>query len=194
MTKTETIATAVTLLAETFRQQLSETGARGYIAGLEDLTEAQIGEATKRALRECKFMPSCAELRALIGIGGPRDIAFRAAEAWEAVRTAMDRYDYTTNVDFGSHVNAAIRNLGGWQALCDKTVPELTWVRKDFERLYEAFDGKDMGDRGDLLLGAFRGNGEYVQVAIGGVSRPRMLPAPRTEISKPVRDLADAKS
>lgn len=193
MTKTEVIATAVTLLAETFRQQLSETAARGYIAGLEDLTEAQIGAATTRALRECKFMPSCAELRSLVGIGGEKSMTFRTAEAWEAVRKAMDRYDYTANVDFGPHVNAVIRNLGGWQSLCDKSIPDLVWVRKDFERMYEAFDGKEMGDRGDFLTGAFKA-APVVQIAIGGVKPPKLLSGPRSQISDVVRELADAKS
>lgn len=194
MTTEEAIATAVTMLSETFRQPLTKIAASAYTLALEGLTAAEVSVALKRALREAKFMPSPSELLGFAGKGGPLEMARRSAEAWEAVRTAMDRHDYTTNVHFGPHVNAIVRNLGGWCALCDKSIPELVWVRKEFEKLYEAFDGQEMGERGAPLYGEFGSRGTWVAIPIGGV-KPRLeIEAARSAASDLVRGLAEAKS
>lgn len=193
MTKTQSIAAAVTMLSETFRQPLSDAAAQGYLLALEDLTVDEVGMVCKRALRESKFMPSPAELLAFAGKTGAKVMEARIADAWDAVRGAMDKHDYTTSVDFGPLVNAVVRSTGGWVELCAKSIPDLVWVRKEFARLYEAFAEKDTATlRGEPLRGSF--GGVPVRVPIGGVTPPLALPAKRGEVADTVRALADKLS
>jgi len=192
MNTEQAIAVAVTTLSETLppRQPLTKAGAQGYLIALKVLTADEVGTALGRALSECKFMPSPAELLAFAGKGGAKDLTFRMAQAWEAVVWAMNRYDYTDSVDFGSLVNAIVRNMGGWVQLCNKTVPQLVWERKKFEELYAAYVEKsDYGDSGRPLLGSM-GYGA-VPVPIGGVLPPKQIAAPITDVSKLIRDLGD---
>lgn len=193
MTNKQTFASTLAVLASTFRQQMEPQAIDGYWLALEDLTEDEFRAVAKRALRESKFMPTPAELLAFAGKAGPKVASARAAEAWEAVRRAMDQHDYTTSVDFGPLVNAVVANLGGWQELCAKSIPDLVWVRKDFDRVYEAFSEKDPASlHGEPLRGAFAG--PVVRVPIGGVTPPLALPAQRSEVADVVRNLADGKS
>lgn len=193
LTPRKRVTAAVTMLAETFRQTLGAGALEGYWIALRDLTAEELAHATGRAVREGRFMPTPAELLELAGWGGTRASAIAAAQAWEAVRTAMDRHDYTTSVDFGPLVNAVVRNLGGWVALCDKSVPDLVWVRKDFERLYSDFGSKPPESlNGAPLRGQF--GGAPVRIAIGGVMPPlQITDGGRNAVRDVVRGIADAQ-
>jgi len=185
----EKFKAAIAALAGTFGRVVEPAMLKGYEVGLSDLTDEQLAAGTSRALREAKFMPSPSELRDLAGRSRKADIAI----AWEAVRAAMDRYDYTMSVDFGPLVNAVVRNLGGWVELCGKSIPQLVWVRKDFERVYEAFASTEHASlHGEPLRGAF--GGEPVRIAIGGVTPPLQLPPAPNGASTLVRQLADSKT
>lgn len=193
MTSKQTFITMITMLSSTFRQQLDQPAIDGYWLSLEDLTEDEFKDVCKRALRESKFMPSPAELLAFAGKAGAKAMEARIAQAWDAVRGAMDKHDYTTSVDFGPLVNAVVRSCGGWVELCAKSIPDLVWTRKEFARLYEAFAEKDPASlHGETLRGAF--SGAVVRVPIGGVTPPLALPAKRSEVADLVRSLADDKS
>jgi hypothetical protein len=50
-------------LAAAFRTEVTEALIEGYWLGLEDIELALVGAAMRRALRECRFMPTPAELR-----------------------------------------------------------------------------------------------------------------------------------
>lgn len=192
MSSEKEIIACVTLMASTLRQEVTPAMLSGYVLALSDLTEAQMRRAVGRALCECKFMPAPAELRIFAGVGN--DLVAEMAEAWGAVRSAMDRCDYTNSVDFGPLVNAVIRNLGGWQWLCTQSLNELVWRRKDFERVYEAFRPKAIETlQGAPLAGAF--GGPPVRVAIGGVTPLRQLTGKgRNQVLDVVRELADGKA
>lgn len=56
-------------LATVFRFDLTEAIIEGYWQGLEDVELAAIGRAMRRAWRECRFMPTPAELRDFAGRG-----------------------------------------------------------------------------------------------------------------------------
>lgn len=165
-----------------------------YWEAMRDLTAEQFSVGAGRATRELKWLPKPAEIRELAGISGPRVLARQVADAWEAVCKAMRQHDYTTSVDFGPLVNAVIRNLGGWQAACAWTLPEIeTWKRKEFERVYEAFANGDQSTlRGEPLAGAFPG--PVARVAIAGVMPVPQLAAVPSPVSAVVRELADAHS
>ena len=184
------------MLGETFRRDLTEPMMDGYWMALEDLTEDEFRAAATRAVRECKFMPAPSELRAFVR--QPRNVESEALEAWEAVRGAIDKHDYTDSVDFGPLVNAVVRNLGGWYRLCDLKLEQLdVWTRKEFERVYGEFAHKDPSTlHGDAHIGAF--NKVPVRIAIGGVKPlPQLEPPPTNgagSVRQLIRDLANGKS
>ncbi len=202
LTPAQQFAATLAVLCETFGRELSEAAAEGYRIALRDLSADELAGATAKALEVCKFMPLPAVLRELAGRETQQQAAERAkagraayvADAWEAVRTAMDRHDYTDSVDFGPLVNAVVRNLGGWVALCAKSVPDLVWVRKDFERLFEAFAGKPADElRGAPLPG--RLGGPPIRIAIGGVLPPLQIEDGRRDAMRDtVRRIADEQS
>lgn len=195
MTNRQAFATGLAVLFATFDKPLSDAAVEGYWMALRSMDEHTFAAVTARALTECKFMSTPSELLALSGRA--RSLPAEAALAWEVVRQAMDRHDYTTSVDFGPLVNSIVRNLGGWVALCDASVPDLVWRRKDFERLYEEFAAKAIdAERGAPLRGSF--GGAPVRIAIGGALPPAQIEARPTngsgELRALVRELAEEKS
>ncbi len=160
-----------------------------YWALLSDMSLADFLRGAGVCGRTLRWFPKPAEIRDAAGLS----LASACTEAWDAVRAAIDRWDYTTSVDFGVLVNAVVRNLGGWRFLCDRPLTDLNvWTRKEFERVYALLSRKDERElHGPPLLGAFCG--EPVRIAIGGV-----VPEERKQIGgerlSVVRELADAKS
>ena len=57
-------AACVGVLGEAYRQKVSDATIRAYEIGLEGMTADSINQATARAIRECRWMPVPAELRA----------------------------------------------------------------------------------------------------------------------------------
>lgn len=192
MTNREAFATLIRVLAATFSVELSPAAIEGYWLVLSELSEDQLKVALRRGLAECKFMPRPAELLAFVG--GPNRET-QIAIAWEAVRRAIDKHDYTDSVDFGPLVNAVVRNLGGWQRLCALGTEALdVWARKEFERVYALFADVPVDSlHGDPHRGVFGGPPVWIQ--IGNTPHPpRALPAKQNPAIGLVRDLADAKS
>lgn len=128
----------VAAVAATFRQEASEALLLGYWLGLEDLPLAKLKRGAVRAMRECRFLPSVAELRGLAGDLSPQD---RATIAWEAVCKAMPEHAHYHTVDFDDPaVNAALRTMGGWEEFADRWEHEESkWLRQEFERTYVVY-------------------------------------------------------
>lgn len=128
----------ITALARTFGRDADEATFRGYELGLSDVPIDRIQQAVVRAIREKKFMPTVAELRELAGELTP-DV--RAVKAWDAFQNAVVAHGSYKSVDFDDPViNATVRNLGGWERVCGLPVDEFDkWLRRDFERCYQAF-------------------------------------------------------
>lgn len=57
-------AACVGMLGEAFRQKVSDATIRAYEIGLDGMTAESIEQATARSIRECRWMPVPAELRA----------------------------------------------------------------------------------------------------------------------------------
>lgn len=149
------IVKSVTMLAVAFRQEASPALVETYQIGLDGLDADEISRATERALRECEFMPPPAVLRKLAGI---MDIESRSILAWGAFQDAQKQHGYYESVDFDDPViNATVRNLGGWCELTERIEDEDktdTWVRKDFERVYQALCRSGIGtEQGRYLPG-----------------------------------------
>ena len=203
--------TAIAAMAATFRQEATRALVKGYELGLEDLPIASIEQAVARALRQCKFMPSAAELRELAGEMLP---AHRAVLAWGVVVKTLAKYDHWDSVDFDDPViNATIRNLGGergWEDLPAKLEDEGTkWVRKDFERVYIALAQSGISleatrpligfhDRDNAFNGYHKAVKKAVVIACGlpahrlGVAEPLAIGAPM-ELLESVGRLTEVK-
>jgi hypothetical protein len=193
----------MTMLAETFRVSVTGPMLDGYWLVLEEIPQGELRGAARRALAGSKFMPSPSELLAFAR--PPRNPAADAVKAWQAVRAAIDRYDYlVASIDFGPLVNAVVRNLGGWDTLCRATLPELDnpgWLRKRFEEVYKALQSSDPQTlHGAPLVGKlppkFEGAPDIVVELDGKPVRPRLesVRQDNGSVQELVRNLADGKS
>lgn len=140
-------------LASNFGRELDEAMALGYWIGLEDLPIQSVEVAIRRAIRESKFMPAAAELRALAGIPDGRA---RAALAWDTFCRAMQRHGYYRTVRFSDPVlNLVVRLLSGWLRCCDIEGEAFdTWLKKEFLEHYEAMLRSGRGSE-EVSLGWF---------------------------------------
>ncbi len=138
MTDRSELLQQVAALAANFNREADDAMFLAFECGLSDLPVADVKQAIGRAIRECKFMPTVAELRGLAGVMLPAD---RAIKAWDAFVNAVITHGYYASVDFDDRIiNATVRSLGGWESCCEKTGDEFDkWLRKDFERIYAAF-------------------------------------------------------
>ena len=129
---------AIMALAELFGRQLSDPGARMFVAALHDIPANSVERACGEAARGSTRMPSPAELRELAGETRPDD---RAAVAWTAVLKTISTVGGYRSVDFDDPlINATILSLGGWVALCEQTVREQDeFTRARFLKTYAAF-------------------------------------------------------
>lgn len=205
MTKKEQFATLMTMLSESYGRPLTAGLLDGYWLVLEELSPEELRGSVQQALGKLKFMPTAAEL--LTFARPHRDPAVDALQAWQVVRKAIDKFDWNVgSIDFGPLVNAVVRNLGGWDAMCTATLPELDnpgWLRKRFEEVYRALSTAEPTTlHGDPLEGKLPPN--YIKpthaiVPLDG-SPPRLrLEASgaddaRASIAGHIADLADGKS
>lgn len=153
--RTKRLAIVVGVLAEAYRREITDVTIRAYEMGLQGVAIVDIERAAQRAVETCKFMPVPAELRELAGGLTPKQ---RAVLAWGAFKAAIASHGYYASVDFDDQVvNATVRNLGGWMPVIEQMEAEGDkWIRKDFERVYEAFAATGIGpDLARPLLGFF---------------------------------------
>lgn len=200
MTTENAIKTSLALLCETFNRTATKVLADAYWTVLSTLTADEIGAATKRALSECKFMPAPAELLAFAR--RPRDLHAEAAIAWDAIGSALNRPGWNVrSIDFGNHVNACIRQLGGWDALYETKLSEFnTWKRKEFERLYVMLADQPLSHIGRALEGSREAysDADHHVIAIAGIPSqpskvPALPPAPNG-VAAHIQQLAEEKS
>lgn len=127
----------VSALAAAFNRDADQSLFTAFKLGCGDLPIADVERGVGRAIRECKFMPSPAELRELSGVMTPKH---RAVLAWDAFDAAVGREGFYRSVDFDDRlINATVRNLGGWREACEKPADEFaTHYRREFERVYVA--------------------------------------------------------
>lgn len=110
------------LLSETFHEPVSEARATAYWLALEDLPLGDVEASVAEALRECRFFPRPAELRALAG-------AQPVTPGW--VNRQLSRGLGGAPVD--PFVALFVERLGGWRGVEDRLpVERLPLV----ERLY----------------------------------------------------------
>lgn len=140
------IAAIVTLIGESYRQTITKQTIAAYELGLNDLTIEIIEQAARRAMRECKFMPTVFELRTLAGVLPPQQ---RATMAWASVKRAVHEVGEYKSIDFDDPViNAVIRVMGGWVNVVGIESGEKfdVWARKQFEETYVKMADSPLGE------------------------------------------------
>ena len=127
----------ISALAATFGKEVDEAMLMGFDLGLSDLPPDDVERAVRRAIRECKFLPTVRELREL---AGEMPVESRAVIAWGEVRRAISREGGYRTVSFSDGAcNAAIRQMGGWARICQYTTDEIDRVvGPQFKKSYAA--------------------------------------------------------
>lgn len=128
-------AEALAKLAVAFRTEMTETMWSVYGAGLADLSLTALRIAVTRAIENCRFFPSIAELRQLAGVPSVQQ---RALLAWGAVQRASRQQGPSRSVKFDdATTNATIRYLGGWPFVCQQIREgNGDWARRNFQSTY----------------------------------------------------------
>lgn len=130
----------IAAVASAFGREADEPMYLAFELGLDGLTAKQISGAAAAALKTCRFMPTPAELREL---SGELPAKARAVIAWEFVSQAAAAGFYDTVTFDDVVINAAIRNIGGWEYLT--TIEDSreweSFVRPKFEAAYVALYG-----------------------------------------------------
>jgi len=161
------VMTSVGVLAEAFGRTATEATIAAYTIGLGGLTPQQVENATGKALRSCRFMPTPSELREL---AGELRLTDRAEIAWASFERAVTREGGYRSVCFDDPaINATVTSLGGWRALCEMPATEFdSFVRQKFIKAYEA--NCRAGRGAGAMVGMFA-----QENAIGGHDQPQIV-------------------
>jgi len=137
--------TALFALASTMGVEADEPMGLGYWLGMRDLSLQECEQAIEHAIRQSRFMPKPAELRALAGRDTPAGSALRA---WMALQRAVSQHGAWASVDFEDKtINACVRVLGGWRQLCTQDADEFTkWTAQRFLKEYETLSRVRLSD------------------------------------------------
>ena len=74
-----------------------------------------------------------------------QDVEDRAMIAWACIEGEIRRIGHygTLKLD-DKQALAAVKHIGGWNALCMATYEEMVWKRKDFMRAYDCYERVDI--------------------------------------------------
>lgn len=140
-------------LCATANREPTEALGEAYWLGCSDMSAADWRTAVMRSIREGDGrMPSPRALRELGGEMSPEN---RAIAAWATVRRTVQLHGSYRSIDFEDPaINAAIRSMGGWVALCARPTEEFdTWARKEFERQYRSWSEMPGAEMARRLVG-----------------------------------------
>lgn len=135
---------------EVQRIKVTPDALRLWIATFSDLTQEQLHDALLRYTKEGSEFPTPASVRKFAG-HGEAGIDDRAGIAWANVRLAIRRVGPYESIDFDDRIiNAAIRNIGGWEKLCDVPHDKIEWKAKEFIDMYKTIVRTGIGDGSPL--------------------------------------------
>ncbi len=118
------------LLGVEFKKELTAV----WVIALQDLTNSEISDGFERFAKNYKshFMPTPGEFREFCRFETTPEI--KARSAYQLVMMNLNRYRSPYFKD--STISQTIKELGGWVRLCNRTIESLTFVEKDFIRIY----------------------------------------------------------
>lgn len=135
------IITAMTKLEEMFSKRMTPLLMETYSEGLADLSLEELREVFSQALRECKFMPTLAELRGFIARCQDSDQRLQCDGAWAALVRYC--YDHSCVCQGGLEMDApaayAVKTVGGWAGICKVLCNYSEAIAKDSHFLAKSF-------------------------------------------------------
>ena len=151
------------------RQQLMASAVASWEIVLHDVSDLELGVAVTLWMSRSQWWPKPAELRALVDAGRPpRDPLAGYAittgdEAWGAAMELVGRHGWyagqparlAAREEDHQALEAAIRSVGGWRALCETRTDD-SQRRASFVRAYEAARSARLArlETGRMLEGA----------------------------------------
>ena len=186
----------LTLLAEAFREELSDERRKIYISLLNDLTIEQFSLACNRAGQELKWFPKVAELREF-AVGAPAERKMvEAEEAWQYVNEYLRRWGVDRLPVYGGgkvisapvipeRIDYALRRIGGLWALNQAEADRIPFMHRDFCEAYNVAPLAFTMPMDRNLLG------EVKQLAAAPTNETPVVITPKAKpFSTPVKDYA----
>lgn len=141
-------ARGMAVMAETFAEPLSELRVESYLQALDDLSDTEVEQAMRLAMRACRWFPKPVELRELV-----RGTATaQAEEAWGLVLREVRRVGWTGTPSLPPAVSQTVMRLwGSWRHLCESLPgegPELLGWAKTFKANHEIAAQRALTDGG----------------------------------------------
>lgn len=134
-TQKQPFADCIKALFKTFGVEADRATLLGYWMGLQDMELEHVQAAVMLCIRECSHLPRPVEIREKVE--GTQDDAGELA--WAIVLRSIGLGPYK-HVDFADgHINAAIRQLGGWPAFLSRFSDGESekWARIEFLKSYK---------------------------------------------------------
>ncbi|MBA7569209.1 hypothetical protein ES695_11590 [Candidatus Atribacteria bacterium 1244-E10-H5-B2] len=121
-------------LESAFGEKLSEDRAKIYWDILKGYSDINIKKAVVKSIRGLKFFPKIAEIIEMI----EGKIEDEAEIAWLVLKRKIESYGGYRSVSFPNNpaIGSVVEALGGWIGICDITVAEEKWIKKEFMKLY----------------------------------------------------------
>ena len=128
-------------LESAFSEKVSEDRAKIYWDILKGYSDLEIKRAIIGSLRKLKFFPKISEIIEMI----EGNIEDEAEIAWLILKEKIERYDGYISVSFPENpvIGSVVEALGGWIKICDTTIKEEKWVKKEFIKLYPIMKKKN---------------------------------------------------
>ena len=101
-----------------------------------DLRPEALKAAVLQHVRNSKFAPTIAEIRAIAR--GPEGLS--PEEAWLEVHAQVRKVGWNGRPEFSdAKIAAGVKALGGWRSLCSLTTSEMGFARAHFLKFYGSF-------------------------------------------------------
>lgn len=128
-------------LESAFNEKVREDRAKIYWDILKGYSDLGIKKAVVKSIRELKFFPKISEIIEMI----EGNIEDEAEIAWLILKEKIERYDGYISVSFPKNpvIGSVVEALGGWIKICDTTIKEEKWVKKEFIKLYPIMKKKN---------------------------------------------------
>lgn len=165
MTRDERFAAAMTALAEVFPQRpLTDQRIELYAQVLADLPIEQIEHAARHAMRECRWMPTPAELRSFVEPSAD-DAALVAWSGFQAAASDVGAWASLV-VDDACAAAALEAVFGSWPSFCELDVVAIGARRNEFLAAYRTARRGIPG--GQAVLRGLCDRGWAGQLTVGG--------------------------
>lgn len=134
-------------VGELYGKEVSKDLKRMLFNALSDLSIEQVGAAMSAHINDpdCgQYFPKPADIRRrLVGTTKQQEAAIedRAAMAWSCIERDIRRVGSYGSLKLeDKQALATVKAMGGWQSICQTEESKMEWRRKEFIRMYEAFE------------------------------------------------------